>query len=48
MRSLRYPESDERGMGPLLEAVASVPRLRDELRELAPAENDPLTFGLDA
>ena len=48
MRSLRYPESDERGMGPLLDAVAGVPRLRDELRELAPAEHDPLTFGLDA
>ena len=48
MRSLRYPESDERGLGPLLQAVAGVPRLRDELRELAPTENDPLVVGLDA
>ncbi len=48
MRSLRYPESDERGLGPLLAAVAGVPRLRDEVRALAPTENDPLTFALDA
>ncbi len=48
MRSLRYPDSDERGMGPLLAAVAGVPRLRDELRELAPEEHDPLIFALDA
>lgn len=48
MRGLRYPESDERGLGPLLSAVAGVPRLRDELRELAPTENDPLTVALDA
>lgn len=48
MRNLRYPDSDERGIGPLLGAVASVPRLREELRSLAPAENDPLMVGLDA
>jgi len=48
MRSLRYPASDERGLGPLLDLVKGIPRLRDELRDLAPEENDPLVVGLDA
>lgn len=48
MRSLRYPESDERGLGPLLDRVKGIPHLRDELRTLAPEENDPLVVGLDA
>lgn len=48
MRSLRYPSSDERGLAPLLELVKGVPRLREELRTLAPEENDPLVVGLDA
>lgn len=48
MRNLRYPESDERGLGPLLDEIASVPRLRAQLREAAPEENDPLVVGVDA
>lgn len=48
MRNLRYPDGDERGLGPLLGEVASVPRLRQQVRELAPEEDDPLTVGLDA
>lgn len=48
MRNLRYPSSDERGLGPLLDMVKGIPRLREELRDLAPTENDPLVVGLDA
>lgn len=48
MRNLRYPQSDERGLGPLLTETANDPRLRAQLRELAPQENDPLAVGLDA
>ncbi|MCB0047216.1 MAG: DUF2791 family P-loop domain-containing protein [Caldilineaceae bacterium] len=48
MRSLRYPDSDERGLGPLLERVKSIPRLREQLAEIAPVENDPLVTGVTA
>jgi hypothetical protein len=48
MRNLRYPESDERGLGPLLAEVAAVPRLREGLRDLARVENDPLVVAATA
>jgi hypothetical protein len=48
MRNLRYPDSDERGLGPLLEEIASVPRLRETVRDLAPVEDDPLTVAATA
>jgi hypothetical protein len=48
MRNLRYPDNDERGLGPLLEEIVPVPRLRETLKDLAPVENDPLTVAATA
>jgi hypothetical protein len=48
MRNLRYPDNDERGLGPLLEEIAPVPRLRETLKDLAPVENDPMVVATTA
>jgi hypothetical protein len=48
MRNLRYPDNDERGLGPLLEEISPVPRLRETLKDLAPVEDDPLTVAATA
>ncbi|MCB0117181.1 MAG: DUF2791 family P-loop domain-containing protein, partial [Caldilineaceae bacterium] len=48
MRNLRYPDEDERGLGPLLAQIKEVPRLRDQVRDIAKVENDPLVVGLTA
>jgi hypothetical protein len=48
MRHLRYPDTDERGLAPLLEKATAVGRIREQLRELSPAELDPLVVALDA
>ena len=48
MRNLRYPQSDERGLGPLLGEIMKTPALQTRFAESAPADNDPLTCGLEA
>ncbi len=48
MRNLRYPDTDERGLGPLLAAAAARPRVREQLMALTDVENDPLSVGLYA
>ena len=48
MRNLRYPDDDERGLGPLFERAAATPHILERLRELTPMENDPLAVGLQA
>lgn len=45
VRGLRYPDSDERGLGPLLDAAT--PRLVEQYREVAPEEDDPFAVALD-
>jgi hypothetical protein len=46
MRNLRYPDTDERGLGPLIEMTASSPRVREQMRDATPVEHDPLAVGL--
>ena len=48
MRNLRYPRSDERGLGPLLAEIVNAPTLRARFSEIAPKANDPLICGLQA
>ena len=48
MRNLRYPQGDERGLGPLMAEIAKTPALRAKFSEIAPEENDPLVCGLQA
>ena len=48
MRHLRYPDTDERGMAPLLEKTADLQRIVPQLRDLSPAQLDPLVIGLAA
>jgi hypothetical protein len=48
MQNVRYPGSDERGIGALLEQAVAMPRVVDQLRDLAPAGEDPLVVALEA
>lgn len=48
MRHLRYPDTDERGLGPLLEKTAVLPHTIHQLQDLSPAERDPFVTGLQA
>ncbi len=48
MRHLRYPDSDEQGLEPLLEKMANAGHVLPQLRDLSPAELDPLVIGLAA
>ncbi len=48
LRHLRYPDTDERGLGPLLEKTAVLPHTVNQLRDLAPDPTDPLVLGLQA
>ncbi len=48
MRGLRYPDTDETGLEPLLEQTAVSPAKISQLQELSPAELDPLLIGLQA
>ncbi len=48
MRHLRYPDTDEQGLGPLLEKTAVQPHTLTQLQALSPAELDPLVVGLQA
>jgi len=48
MHNLRYPESDERGLGPLLEKALELPRIYQQLQDLALMQLDPLLATLAA
>ncbi|MBK8900017.1 MAG: DUF2791 family P-loop domain-containing protein [Anaerolineaceae bacterium] len=48
MRHLRYPDTDERGLGPLVEKTAVLPHTINQLQALSPAERDPFVTGLQA
>jgi hypothetical protein len=48
LRHLRYPDTDERGLGPLVEKTGSLPRTITQLQSLSPAERDPFVTGLQA
>ena len=48
MRNLRYPQSDERGLGPLLAEITKTPALQAKFSESAPEADDPLVCGLQA
>jgi len=48
MRHLRYPDTDERGLEPLLEKTAALPHTLTQLQDLSPAGLDPLVIGLQA
>jgi len=47
-RSLRYPDTDEQGLAPLVEATVELNRALPRLRDLSPASLDPLVIGLAA
>jgi hypothetical protein len=48
MRHLRYPDTDERGLMPLLTKTADLPHTISQLKDLSPAELDPLVVGMEA
>lgn len=48
MRSLRYPDTDERGLDPLLDRAISRSGLADQLGSLSSVEADPLSVALAA
>ncbi len=48
LRHLRYPDTDERGLGPLLEKTAVLPHTLSQLQSLTTVENDPLAVALQA
>lgn len=48
MRHLRYPDTDERGLVPLVEKTAEMGNIVPKLDALSPAELDPLVIGLTA
>jgi hypothetical protein len=47
-QSIRYPDSDERGLGPLIKKALEQPAAIGRLRELAPRQDCPLTIALEA
>ena len=48
MRHLRYPDTDEQGLAPLLQKTAVQPQIISQLQERSPGESDPLLVGLQA
>lgn len=48
MHHLRYPDSDERGLLPLLEAAADLPRMPHQLQDLTVINPDPLALTVGA
>jgi hypothetical protein len=48
MRHLRYPDTDEHGLAPLLRKTADLDHTKSKLDELSPAALDPLVIGLEA
>lgn len=47
LRHLRYPDTDERGLRPLLEKTAALPHAVTHFHQNAPTPNDPLAVGLE-
>ena len=48
LRHMRYPDNDEPGVAALLHKARTMPTVMQRLREMAPTEQDPLLFALDA
>ena len=48
MHSLRYPDTDERGLEPLIDRALNTPNWREHLWTATTFENDPLDVGLYA
>lgn len=48
MHSLRYPDTDERGLGPLLEKATSRESIREQLNNATDVELDPLNITIAA
>lgn len=48
LHGLRYPDSDERGIEPLVEKTLAAPRWREQLWTATSLQNDPLDTGLYA
>jgi len=48
MRNLRYPDTDERGLAPLLSSAANRESIREQMRESTTVASDPLAVGLEA
>lgn len=48
MRHLRYPDTDVRGLEPLLKKTRDLDHAFPKLKELSPADLDPLVIGLQA
>lgn len=48
MHNLRYPDTDERGMSPLLAKAAGLPRIGEQIGEATTVEWDPLAVALAA
>ncbi len=46
--SIRYPDSDERGLGPLIKRALDRPAAVSRFKELAPRQDCPLAIALDA
>ncbi len=47
-RSIRYPDTDERGLAPLIKKALEQPAVISRLAELAPRDDCPLTIALQA
>lgn len=48
MHSVRYPDTDEQGLAPLLAKANTLPHVLTQVQDLSPAGNDPLTITLQA
>ncbi|MCP4426279.1 MAG: hypothetical protein GY803_17445 [Chloroflexi bacterium] len=48
MRHLRYPDTDEQGLGPLLEKTAVLPHTIPQLQDFSSAERNPVVTGMQA
>jgi len=48
MRHLRYPDTDEAGLAPLLQKVKSLPTMAQQMADLASVKDDPLAVALAA
>jgi hypothetical protein len=48
VRHVRYPDTDERGLEPLLRKISDLDHAVPKLQDLSPAELDPLVIGLQA
>jgi len=48
MTNLRYPDDDERGVGPLLTKATAIPAIKTQLHDLTGESWDPLAVALEA